>query len=176
MDIDNKRSGLEQKFFLMCSPVVIEAGYRLYDLEYLPNQKLVRLYIQDPRTGSAVIEDCIKIDHALSEPFETAEWIPQDIVLEVSSPGVYRHINTREHFQLVLNETILVVITGALSEEQTQGAPKGIKGEKKFRGKLLSVGEESISLDVKGFELKINYKQIKKVNLDPDLNSARLGE
>lgn len=173
MDIDNKRSGLEQKFFLMCDPVVVEAGYRLYDLEYLPNQKLVRLYIQDPRTGSAVIEDCVKVDHALSESFETETWIPEDIVLEVSSPGVYRHINSREHFHLALNEIILVVITGSLSEEQTLGAPKGIKGEKKFRGKLISVGEEGFSLEIKGFELKLNYKQIKKVNLDPDLNSVR---
>jgi len=173
MDIDIKRTGLEQKFFLMCEPIVIEAGYRLYDLEYLPNQTLVRLYIQDPRTGSALIEDCVKVDHALSPAFETEEWIPEDIVLEVSSPGVYRHVRTREHFHLALNEIVLVVITGNLSEEQVQGAPKGIKGEKKFRGKLISVGEEGFSLEVKGYELKLNYKQIKKVNLDPDLNSVK---
>ena len=173
MDIDNKRNGLELKFFLMCEAVVVEAGYRLYDLEYLPNQKLVRLYIQDPRTGSAVIDDCIKVDHALSPAFESEAWIPDDIVLEVSSPGVYRHIRTREHFNLSLNEIILVVITGSLSEEQVSGAPKGVKGEKKFRGKLLSVNDEEFSIDIKGFELKLNYKQVKKVNLDPDLNSVR---
>lgn len=173
MDIDIKRTGLEQKFFLMCEPIVIEAGYRLYDLEYLSNQKLLRLYIQDPRTGSALIDDCVKVDHALSPAFEAEEWIPEDIVLEVSSPGVYRHVSTREHFHLALNEIILVVITGNLSDEQVQGAPKGIKGEKKFRGTLLSVGEEGFSMEVKGFELILNYKQIKKVNLDPDLNSVR---
>ncbi len=173
MDIDIKRTGLEQKFFLMCEPVVIEAGYRLYDLEYLPNQQLLRLYIQDPRTGSAVIEDCVKIDHALTPAFETEEWIPEDIVLEVSSPGVYRHVSTREHFHLALNEMVLVVITGSLTDEQAAGAPKGVKGEKKFRGKLISVGEEGFSIEVKGFELKLNYKQVKKVNLDPDLNSVR---
>lgn len=173
MDIDSKRSGLEQKFYLMCEPVVVETGYRLYDLEYLSHQKLLRLYIQDPRTGSALIDDCVKVDHALSPAFESEDWIPEDIVLEVSSPGVYRHIITREHFHLALNEIILVVITGQLTDEQVEGAPKGIKGEKKFRGKLLSVGEESFLIEVKNFELKLDYKQVKKVSLDPDLNSIK---
>jgi len=172
MDINQERQGLEKKFFHLCDPVVQEAGYRLYDLEYVVGQKLLRLYIQDPRTGSALIEDCIKVDHALSEPFEKESWIPQEITLEVSSPGVYRHIANLEHFKMSLNEMVSVVIMGQLSEEQTANAPKGIKGEKKFRGKLLEVNSEDFVIDVKGFKLKMNYKQTKKVNLDPDLKSA----
>ena len=173
MNIHQERSGLEKKFYLLCEPVVLEAGYRLYDLEYISSQKLLRLYIQDPRTGSAVIEDCIKVDHALSEPFEKEEWIPTEIVLEVSSPGVYRHITTLEHFKSSVGEIVGVVITGQLSEEQFAGAPKGIKGEKKFRGKLVSLEEETYTIDVKGFNLKLNYNQTKKINLDPDLKSAQ---
>lgn len=173
MDINQERTGLEKKFFLMCEPVVQEAGYRLYDLEYVSTQKLVRLYIQDPRTGSALIEDCVKVDHALTTPFETETWIPEDVVLEVSSPGVYRHLANMEHFKMSVGEILAVVIMGQLSEEQTAGAPKGIKGEKKFRGKLIEVGTEDFTLEVKNFPLKLTYKQVKKVNLDPDLKSVR---
>lgn len=173
MDINQERSGLEKKFFLMCEPVVQEAGYRLYDLEYISTQKLLRLYIQDPRTGSALIEDCVKVDHALTAPFETETWIPEDVVLEVSSPGVYRHLANLEHFKMTIGETIAVVIMGQLSDEQTQNAPKGIKGEKKFRGKLLEVGTDDFTLEVKNFPLKLTYKQVKKANLDPDLKSVR---
>ena len=173
MDINRERSGLEKKFFLMCEPVVQETGYRLYDLEYISGQKLLRLYIQDPRTGSALIEDCVKVDHALSPAFESESWIPEEVVLEVSSPGVYRHISTLEHFRMSISEMVSVVIMGQLSDEQVLGAPKGIKGEKKFRGKLIEVGADNFTLEVKGFLLKVNYKQVKKVNLDPDLNSVR---
>lgn len=172
MDIQQERNGLEKKFYHLCEPVVQEAGYRLYDLEYVTGQKLLRLYIQDPRTGSALIEDCVKVDHALSEPFEKEEWIPEEITLEVSSPGVYRHISNLEHFKMSIGEMIAVVIMGQLSDEQTEGAPKGIKGEKKFRGKLISADQENYVIEVKGFNLKLNYKQTKKVNLDPDLKSA----
>ncbi len=157
----------------MCEPVVVEAGFRLYDLEYVTGQKLLRLYIQDPRTGSALIEDCVKVDHALSPAFESNEWIPEDVVLEVSSPGVYRHIVSREHFKMSVGEIIAVVIMGQLSADQVQGAPKGIQGEKKFRGKLLEVLEDSFVVEVNHFPLKLTYKQTKKVNLDPDLKSVR---
>jgi ribosome maturation factor RimP len=173
MDINQERAGLEKKFYLMCEPVVLEAGYRLYDLEYVATQKLLRLYIQDPRTGSALIEDCVKVDHALTPAFETETWIPEDVVLEVSSPGVYRHICNLEHFRMSVGETIAIVIMGQLSEDQTKGAPKGIKGEKKFRGKLLKVGNESFTVEVNNYPLELAYKQVKKVNLDPDLKSVR---
>jgi ribosome maturation factor RimP len=173
MDINQERTGLEKKFFLMCGPVVQETGYRLYDLEYIATQKVLRLYIQNPATGSALIEDCVKVDNALSPSFETETWIPEDIVLEVSSPGVFRHISNLEHFKMSLGEILGVVIIGQLSEEQVQNAPKGIKGEKKFRGKLLEAGVETFTIEVNGFPLKLNYKQVKKVNLDPDLKSVR---
>jgi ribosome maturation factor RimP len=136
-------------------------------------QKLLRLYIQDPRTGSALIEDCVKVDHALTPAFETETWIPDDVVLEVSSPGVYRHLANLEHFRMTVGEIVAVVIMGQLSDEQVANAPKGIKGEKKFRGKLLEVGTEDFTIEVKNFPLKLTYKQVKKVNLDPDLKSVK---
>ena len=173
MDIQQERNGLEKKFLNMCEPVVQEAGYRLYDIEYVTGQKLLRLYIQDPRTGSALIEDCVKVDKALSPAFETETWVPEDVVLEVSSPGVFRHVANLEHFKMSIGEIIAVVITGQLSEEQAAGAPKGLKSEKKFRGKLIEANPDEYVIEVNGFNLKLNYKQTKKVNLDPDLKSAR---
>lgn len=172
MDVNRDRLGLEKKFFHMCEPVVIETGYRLYDIEYVTSQKLLRLYIQDPRTGSALIEDCIKVDHALTPAFESNDWIPEDVTLEVSSPGVYRHLTNLEHFKTSIGEILMVVIMGQLSDEQLLNAPKGIKGEKKLRGKLLEVTADDFTLEVKNFPLKLKYAQVKKVNLDPDLKSV----
>jgi ribosome maturation factor RimP len=173
MDISRERTGVEKKFFHMCEPIVQEAGYQLYDLEYVTTSKVLRLYIQDPRTGSALIDDCVKVDHALSPAFEAETWIPEEVVLEVSSPGVYRHLANLEHFKMSIGEVIAVVIIGGLSEEQSQGAPKNVKNEKKFRGKLLEVSDEGFTMEVSNFPLKLTYKQLKKANLDPDLKSVR---
>jgi ribosome maturation factor RimP len=172
MDISIARSGLEKRFFLLCEPLIQEAGYRLYDMEYIVGKKLLRLYIQDPRTGSALIEDCVKVDRALSEPFEAEEWIPEEIVLEVSSPGVYRHLANIEHFKMTIGQTLAVIIMGHLSEDQSKDAPKGWKSEKKFRGKLIEVNSDDFVIEIKGYPLKLTYKQVKKANLDPDLKSV----
>jgi hypothetical protein len=72
-----------------------------------------------------------------------------------------------------MGEFVSVVIMGQLSEDQLKGAPKGLKGEKKIRGKLLEVGQDDFTLDVNHYSLKLSYKQVKKVNLDPDLKSIR---
>ncbi|MFY7993623.1 MAG: ribosome maturation factor RimP [Bacteriovoracaceae bacterium] len=171
MDIQKERAGLEKKFYHLCEPVVQEAGYRLYDLEYLTGQKVLRLYIEDPRTKTAVIEDCVKVDNALSPVFETETWIPEEIVLEVSSPGIFRELSTLEHFKTFVGDIVMVIIMGKLTDEQTAGAPKGVKGEKKFRGVLSAVSEQGIVMDIQGFKLNLEYGQIKKVTLDPDLNT-----
>ena len=71
-----------------------------------------------------------------------------------------------------IGEMIAVVIMGQLSEEQVAGAPKGMKGEKKFRGKLIEANQDDFVIEVKGFNLRVTYQQTKKVNLDPDLKSA----
>ena len=113
------------------------------------------------------------MDHALSPAFETETWIPEDVVLEVSSPGVYRHLSTLEHFNMAIGEMIAVVIMGQLSDEQLKDAPKGIKGEKKLRGKLEAATKEDFTFIVNNYPLKLTYKQTKKVNLDPDLKSVR---
>jgi ribosome maturation factor RimP len=80
-----------------------------------------------------------------------------------------------EHFKMSIGEILSVVITGQLSEEQTAGSPKGLnlKSDKKFRGKLVEANQDEYVIEVKGFNLKLNYKQTKKVNLDPDLKSVK---
>jgi ribosome maturation factor RimP len=165
MDAVKNRNGMDKKLYELCLPVVREQGYVLYDLEYLSSQKLLRLYIMDEVTKSAVIEDCVKVDHALTPVFEANDWIPAEIVLEVGSPGVYRHVNTLAHFQLGLGETHSVTITGNL-----EGATKKVSGAKKFRGVLLEASPTGITLGTVDGEVSIPLNQIKNAGLDPDFN------
>lgn len=160
--------GMEQKLYELCLPVVREQGYLLYDLEYLNNQKLLRLYIMNPETKSAVIEDCVKVDHALSPAFEAATWVPEEIVLEVSSPGVYRHVNSMAHFQTGLGEVHLVTIIGQLDPALNAGAAKQLLTAKKFRGTLKEVNPSVVTLETEDGIVKLPFAQIKSAGLDPD--------
>lgn len=168
MDAVKNRVGTELKLYELCLPIVREQGYVLYDMEYLSNQKILRLYIMDPVTKSAVIEDCIKVDHALSPAFEAATWVPAEIVLEVSSPGVYRHVTSLAHFQAGVGETHSVTIMGQLDAALNPALPKKAFTSKKFRGTLTEVNPSMVTLETEDGIVKLAFAQIKSAGLDPD--------
>ncbi len=170
MELEKKRTGVELKLYELSKNIVKENGYELYDIEYVSGSSTLRVFIMDPSTKSAVIEDCIKVDRAFNPYCETEEWIPSDFVLEVSSPGVYRSLKRKDHFESAIGETVLCVITGELSDSQKDSLGKKLKNAKKFRGVLKSVKEESVNIEIQGSGLELNFAQIKKASLDPDLN------
>lgn len=170
MEFEKKRTGIEERFYTICLDVVKENGYVLYDMDYIAGSTTLRLFIMDEKTNSAVIEDCIKVDRALS-PFFEEDWVPESIVLEVSSPGVYRSLKTSNHFEAAKNEYVLLNLDKPLMAESIDGLPKGLNKAKQIRGKLLNIDNDNneIKVDLDGFELNLTIEQIKKASLDPDL-------
>jgi ribosome maturation factor RimP len=171
MELEISRTSMEQKLYDLSVEIIKSTGYELYDLEYIAGSSTLRVYIMDSETNSAVIEDCIAVDRAFTEPFEEKTWIPEDIVLEVSSPGVYREIKSEDHLNQAKGEYVQVIIRGDIDSAQFDGKlPKELKG-KKFRGKVISFDSEKLKLelDKNEIEFNINIEQIKKINLDPSL-------
>lgn len=167
MDLNRKRSGIEEKFFDICKELVPEHDLELYDLEYISGSTTLRIFIMNPETKTAVIEDCAKIDRALTPAIEEADWIPDSFLLEVSSPGVFRSLKTKTHLEGAIGEFVSATITGNLSDDIAKEAPKKIAKAKKFRGQLQQVTDDFIILEIKDFELKLDIDQVKKINLDP---------
>lgn len=170
MELERKRTGVELKLYELTKNIVKENELELYDAEYVSGSSTLRVFVMDPATNSAVIEDCIKVDRAFNPYCETEEWIPNDFVLEVSSPGVYRSLKTLKHFEAVVGDTITCTISGNLTLDQSENLGKGLKNSKKFRGILIDVNEKEINIDLQGTNLNLAFEQIKKASLDPDLN------
>jgi ribosome maturation factor RimP len=171
MFINKMPQGLELKFNELCRPVVESCGLKLYFLEYQPTNKLLRLFVMDPKTQSAVIDDCVKVDHALSEPFMNSDWIPEGVILEVSSPGIYRPLSMIEHFKISLGQMVSMTIMGQLPLELNKNLKPALAKQKKFRGSLLSVDEDQVELGVEELKVTIPFSIIKKAQLDPDFES-----
>lgn len=171
MEIDQERKGQEKKFDTLCRPIVESLGLKLYDLEYNPGQKVLRLFIMNVATKSATIEECVSVDNALTDTFEKETWINDGITLEVSSPGIFRKLNQRCHFLSSVGEQIEIVLNSNARVLADGELKKIIKGEKK-----LVVILEGINIDSN--EIQVNYKsksfvllfdEIKKAHLAPDI-------
>ncbi len=163
MEFNSQRSGLEKKFYEVCEKVVSEAGLEVYDLNYVTGNTTLKLFIRDPKTDTAVIEDCMKIDRALTPYFEE-DWVPDDLVLEVSSPGMFRDLKTLAHFKQSVGSRVKLKLMG-----QNDELMKTLKGQKQVTGELKSVNDEKLALDVDGKNLELNFIDIKKANLEPKI-------
>ncbi len=163
VDIKAVPSGIEKKFYDLCREVVEQEGLHLYDLIYGSGQMALRLFIMDEKTGSAVLDDCMKIDRALTPYIDDLDWMPTQLNLEVSSPGVYRSLKRLEHFEKVLGADILLNMNKKYEEP---GLPDEIMGHKKFVATLVSATEERIELKINKQHFNIFYNDIKKASVE----------
>lgn len=163
MDLTLERTGIDKRFYDLCQKVVKENGYAFYDMEYLPSCHELRLFIMDEETKTATIDDCVKVDHAMTPYIDAEEWMPDSLTLQVSSPGVYRSLKTIEHFENVIGQNVLFVL---FKKIEADDLPKKIKGQKKITAKLLSVEQEGVLVDIAGSQLSLNFADIKKANVD----------
>jgi len=172
MVLKTARTGIEKKFFDLCSKIAKNENLEVYDLDYIPGSRSLRVTIINRETNTACLEECVRVDKALTPYFETEDWLPETILLEVSSPGLFRQLNTIEHFRSVEGETITLNLAKKLSHEQVVGIPKSLLNNKKIMGILEETKEHGIALNIAKFSCFIAFENIKKANLESDITES----
>lgn len=166
--INQEKKGIEAQFLQLCEKIVLENDLSLYDLDYLPGQNVLRIFIMDKETQTAVVEDCAKIDRALDAYLEES-WMPASFTVEVSSPGIFRALRSTEQFEWSLGKRISVTIMGELPDKVTSEWTKALKSTKKFIGELQAVEAGHIVLNIENSNLNvpIAYELIKSAQWEP---------
>jgi len=167
VDLEKVRSAIELKFWELFESLVQQQGLNLYDLQYLPGQHLLRVFIWDKATKTATLDDCVKIDKAF-DPYLEESWVPTELTLEVSSPGVYRELNCQEHLRQAQGDLVQLTLFNKLLLSERPGLPKKFNGQKKVRGFLKKIDQEVV-VDLGQYDLTLTFDDIKKANLDPEL-------
>ena len=147
-----------------------EQNLDIYEFQYLERQKLLKMSIRKLETCTATLEDCARVDRGYDTYVETLDWIPDGFSVEISSPGVYRNLSTLAHFREAVSETIKIKVKDVKLIE-SKGPSLILKKGPSYRGKLLSVEDDKICLDVEGLLLKTCLSNLKAANVDPTLAS-----
>ena len=136
---------IKQKLMQIADQAVQAAGLALYELEYLPQKKFLRIYIINEETKTAVIEECVKIDQLVTPHLDELSNIPTGITLEVSSPGLFRELKQKKHFEWSKDSRIKVYI-------KPEAGLLTLKGKKRLEvlGQLQKVED-----DLNGFAISI---------------------
>lgn len=175
LELVKNRTGIEQRFYELCKTVVEKENLELYALDYISGQSLLRLYIQDKETKTAQLEDCVKVDRAMTEYVDQSDWMPESLTLEVSSPGVYREIKEAKFFEECVGERVCLSLSNKICTEDFVDAPgaddlKGLTKDKKIICYIFKYEESSILVGLnKSSEklAKVEFENIKKANIEP---------
>lgn len=103
---------------------------------------------------------CVYLDHPAGVDFALCERVTRllddyraDWTIDVSSPGPERPLRLPAHFGPVVGRTVQIRTATAVG------------GKTRFRGELVAVGDDAVSLSVNGATLAIPVEQIVRGNL-----------
>lgn len=173
MELEIVRTGIEKKFYELVQEIVAKEGLELYAMDYINGQQMLRLFIQDKESKTAQLEDCARVDRAMTPYVEELDWMPEELTLEVSSPGIYRDIKEAKKFSEVCGERLQLTLNEKLQHEdfiEGAQADKKIMSTKKVMLYLVSMEGEDLFLSREkegAKEIKINITNIKKANVEP---------
>ena len=139
---------LEEKVENLIKEKITNLGYELYDVEYAKEGKdyFLRIYI-DSKNGID-LNDCEKVNDAISDLLDEADYIKDMYFLEVSSPGIERVLRRDKHLQANIENKIAVNLF------------KQIDGNKRIDGILKEFSDEEIIIFIDNKEIKIPRKNI----------------
>ncbi len=110
------KTGVAGKVSLLAGPLAQELGLSLWDVQYQKEgaEWILRVYID--KEGGVGIDDCVAMSHALDPVLDREDPVPQEYVLEVSSPGLNRKLTRPEHFEAYMDEPVRVRLIRPLEE------------------------------------------------------------
>jgi len=155
----------------LLEPPIGALGFELLDLEYLRAGRggTLRIFIDRapaaPQAsagtvaageGGITVDDCAAVSQAVSRVLEIEDPIKGAYTLEVSSPGFDRILRTRAHFERFAGERVAVELK------------LPIEGRRRFVGRLKSIADDSILVEVDGQPHRLPFERIQKARLRPE--------
>jgi len=152
-------SKLEPKLRAMTLPVVESCGVSLYDLMLVKEGARWYFRIFIDKEEGVTIEDCERVSRAMSDRLDEADPIPQQYLLEVSSPGLDRLLRLPEHFKNAIGEAVEVHLFSPVEKQ------------KHWEGVLEETTESTITLAFEDAPSMVFEKEkISSVRVIPDLD------
>jgi ribosome maturation factor RimP len=107
---------IESKIITVVENVLDELDMRLYDIQFNHVTLMIRIFI-DRESGDVTINDCKRVSQKLMSTIARDEELPDSYALEVSSPGIGRHLKRPDHYEWAVGKMIEVNV----GKEQIRG-------------------------------------------------------
>jgi ribosome maturation factor RimP len=135
-------------------PIVERMGFELWDVEYVKEGKehYLRAYIDKP--GGITINDCVAVSREMNEILDREDYIPEEYIFEVSSPGLDRPLKKERDFERSIGKRV---------ELHTYRA---IDGSKDFSGELVDYNDDQVTIKDDNSQQVFERKDIAQIRLE----------
>ena len=126
-----KQKNIAETVRELLEPTVVGMGYELWDVEYVKEGADFILRVTIDNDEGITIDDCEAMSRAIDPVLDEHDPIPDQYLLEVSSPGIERELTRDDHFDLCVGEKVEVrlfapvdgsrVWVGILGERDAEG-------------------------------------------------------
>lgn len=145
-------ANIEEKVEKLVEPIIEKIGYKLYDVEYAKEGKnyFLRIFIDNEK--GIDLNDCEKVNDAISDSLDDENYIKEQYFLEVSSPGIERNLRKDKHLKQNIGQQINIKLF-----------KKDERGKKEYSGELKEFNEENIKIKQDEEEIEIERKYISQI-------------
>ena len=145
-------ASIEEKVTNLVEPIIEKIGYELYDVEYAEEGKnyFLRIFIDSEK--GIDLNDCEKVNDAITDILDTENYIKDQYFLEISSPGIERVLRKDKHLEKNIGTDINVKLF-----------KKDENGKKEYLGKLKEYNQNEIVIEQEEKEIKIERKNISQI-------------
>ena len=141
-------ANIEEKVESLLLKPINNLGYDLYDVEYAKEGKdyFLRIFIDKPE--GIDLNDCEKVNDAINDLLDEADYIKEQYFLEVSSPGIERILRKDKHFNDNIGNEVYIKLF------------KAIDKKKELNGILKEYDNDFITVEIDNKKISIERKDI----------------
>ena len=143
---------IEEKLLKALEEVVSTKGMRIVNINISNSSSSPSIKIIIDAARGIGVDDC-SFTSRLADDLIKINGYFDDYDIEVSSPGINRQLFSVTDFMLYKGFIVKIKLKS------------GISNQKNFVGKIKDVDEENIKIELDDSEIMINFKNIKKANI-----------
>lgn len=146
------------RVWALTEPALAHEGFELVDVEYRRENRGLMLRFFLDREGGITIDELARASRLLGDVLDVHDVIPNEYVLECSSPGIDRRLRRPEHFRRYVGQRVRVKTRLAQA------------GRRMFVGRLEGADDEAVEIvDAQGARHRVRYADIDRANYEADL-------
>ena len=138
----------------IADPLLTNEGMELVEVNYRRESRGWVLRLTIDKEGGVTLDDCSRVSQQVGRELDVEDFISSPYVLEISSPGLTRTLRSEKDFIKYCNRLIKLRTFDPINSRQ------------QFKGKLLSVSNNQIELEMEEGIVQIPLAKIAKANLE----------